>query len=133
MKVTFKRPYFIDGYRFVVGDNSDVPERFRDRLPSDAVVEGVKSNGKSSTADKPEAVAVANGDRPKMYAGVPLMFKSDKFATEISREEVLKAAVADFVREAPANTIQTWNDLGQNRRKELMKKRAEELHQPLSA
>lgn len=38
MKVKFKRPFFIDGWRYLPDRIEDVLDRFRDRLPSDAEI-----------------------------------------------------------------------------------------------
>lgn len=128
MKVRFKRPFFIEGYRFMQGWN-EVPDKFRGRLPPDAEIEGEKKDTKPEAGEK----VTDHGERPKLYLGVPKVFKDEDAGTEIDREVVLKAAVADFLAEDPAHSIDTWNDLKQDRRKALMQDKAKELLQPMAA
>lgn len=135
MKVRLKRPFFIKGYRFTVGWN-DIPDQFKDQLPSDAVIEGatIKQEGKTVKA-KPEAgeKIVSHGDRAKSYRLSPKTFRSDEYGTEIEREKVLNEAVSDHLAKDPKNSIETWNALPEADRKKFMEVKAAELLQPLAA
>lgn len=135
MKVRFRVPFYIQGYRFEKGWN-DVPDKFKDLLPSDAVVEGAKD--KTETGEKkakPEAgeKVVSHGDRAKSYRLSPKVFKSDEFQTEVDREVVLRAAVDDHLAKDPSHSVETWNDLKEADRKKLMEEKAADLLQPLAA
>lgn len=135
MKVRFRVPFYIQGYRFEKGWN-DVPDKFAKLLPSDAVVEGAKETTEAGEKKaKPETgEKVANhGDRAKSYRLSPKVFKSDEYGTEVNRDVVLNAAVDDHLAKDPSHSIETWNDLKEADRKKLMEEKAADLLQPLAA
>lgn len=135
MRVRFRLPFYIQGYRFTKGWN-EVPDKFMDLLPSDAEVEGAKvkteTGEKKAKPEKGEKV-VDHGDRAKSYRLSPKVFKSDEFQTEVDRETVLDAAVGDHLAKDPKHSIETWNELKEADRKKLMEEKAAELLQPLAA
>jgi len=135
VKVRFRLPFYIKGYRFEKGWN-DVPDQFKDQLPSDAEVEGAKvkteAGEKKAKPEKGEKVA-DHGERAKSYRLPPKVFKDEDAGTEVDREVVLKAAVSDHLAKDPANSIATWNALSEADRKKFMQEKAAELLQPLAA
>lgn len=81
MKVKFHRDFFIDGYEFRKGVE-EVPDQFRDRLPSTAEVldeeqikAEVKAEAKTKAKAKPE---------PKTLADIGKELGLDEASTEIA-------------------------------------------------
>lgn len=87
MKIKLKRQFFIDGHLFPAHEVVEVPDRFADRLPSDAEVIGAK----------PAPIAETDTLTPQQKA-------ARTRAENKAKQEAEAAAKADQESSTPAQT-----------------------------
>lgn len=114
-KVKFKRSFFIEGYRFPAGVE-EVPDKFLDRLPSDAEVVGAAPKPEP----KPEAAPKASegegaGFTAKLYTACPKVFRNQDKTKEVERREIVALALKEF--EAEGNELDVWNEITETERR----------------
>ena len=116
MKVLLKRPWFCDGYRWTrPGEHDDVPDRFKDQLPSDAEIIGSAASGEEPEA-KPKGDVKLKGYR-LMPKDIPVD-GHDPVETQGAIRAALKAS-----GKSPAD----WNSMKEDERKPLILQAAQDI------
>jgi hypothetical protein len=108
--VSYKRAFFIEGFRVPSKGVFPTPERFLDRLPSDAKIVGQKPSKANIEKAQDEEI------RPKGYRLSPKVFGDKGSLDEISFADALKEAVREFVM-GEGGSVEAWNKLKESDRK----------------
>jgi len=110
MKVKLKRGWFVEGYRWSRPGEYDIPDRFRDQLPTGAVVVEDSADPETTPEPKPEPID-EGGVKPKGYRLMPKTIQLPGHDPVDSRG-ALKLAVQDY-----GKSVAEWNDLDEPERK----------------
>lgn len=121
MKVRLKRAFFIDGFRYESAGVHEMPDAFKGRLPSDAEILG--SSVVSNSAPTPPARQAPPPKSPpvekaKGYRLPPKEFTDPDTEATVPFADAVRHAVREYISEAPKNTLESWNELSEDKRKE---------------
>lgn len=122
MKVKLKRAWFIEGHRWSRPGEHDIPDRFRDQLPSDAeIVEEGKKAKAAAAAEPAPAPEPDSGEKPKGYRLMPKEIAVDGH-DPVDTQSALKLAV-----KASGKSVADWNKLDEADRKRRIIKAAGDI------